>query len=77
MLLTGTFARSVDDKLRLAIPKRLREGLGCLEGGVLFVAPGTDGSLAIYTQETFLKWGDRLQAAPPYKIGRASCRERV
>lgn len=65
MLLTGTFARSVDDKLRLALPKRLRQALGCPEGGVLFVAPGTDGSLAIYPQEAFLRWGDRLKEAPP------------
>ncbi len=65
MLLTGTFARSVDDKLRLAIPKKLREGLGCLQGGILFIAPGTDSSLAIYSEEAFLRWADRLKAAPP------------
>ena len=27
MLLTGTFVRAIDDKLRLAIPKRLRDAL--------------------------------------------------
>jgi DNA-binding transcriptional regulator/RsmH inhibitor MraZ len=43
MLLTGTFPRSLDEKLRVAIPKRLREAIGCHEGGALFVAPGTDG----------------------------------
>lgn len=65
MLLTGTFARSIDDKLRVAIPKRIREILGCPTGGNLFVAPGTDGSLAIYAEESFLRWGERLSAAPP------------
>lgn len=65
MLLTGTFARSIDDKLRVAIPKRLREALGCPSGGYLFVAPGTDGSLSIYPEEAFLRWGERLRAAPP------------
>jgi MraZ protein len=65
MLLTGTFSRSVDDKLRIAIPKRLRECLDCPDGGVLFVAPGTDGSLAIYPEKAFLQWGERLKAAPP------------
>jgi len=65
MLLTGTFARSIDDKLRVAIPKRLRETLGCPIGANLYVAPGTDGSLAIYTEEAFAQWGERLKNAPP------------
>ncbi len=65
MLLTGTFSRSMDEKLRVAIPKRLREALGCPIGGNLYVAPGTDGSLAIYPEETFARWGDRLMDAPP------------
>jgi MraZ protein len=65
MLLTGTFARSIDEKLRVAIPKRLRETLGCPMGGNLYVAPGTDGSLAIYTEEAFAQWGERLKTAPP------------
>jgi len=65
MLLTGTFARSIDEKLRVAIPKRLRETLGCPVGGNLYVAPGTDGSLAIYTEEAFAQWGARLNGAPP------------
>lgn len=65
MLLTGTFARSIDQKLRVAIPKRLREILGCPIGGNLYVAPGTDGSLAIYTEEAFAAWGERLRTAPP------------
>lgn len=65
MLLTGTFARSIDDKLRVAIPKRLRESLGCPIGGNLYVGPGTDGSLAVYTEEVLERWGKRLELAPP------------
>lgn len=65
MLLTGTFARAIDEKLRVAIPKRLRENLGCPEGGALYVAPGTDGSLAIYTEEAFARLGERLGRASP------------
>ena len=65
MLLTGSFARSIDDKLRIAVPKTLRGVLGCLEGGVLYVAPGTDGSLAIYTEEALSRLGDRLARASP------------
>ena len=65
MLLTGTFTRSIDEKLRVAIPKRLRESLECARGGCLFVAPGTDRSLAIYTEEAFEHVADRLSRASP------------
>ena len=65
MLLTGTFARSVDEKLRIAIPKRLREALGCPELGVLYVAPGIDGSLAIYTEGAIERLAERLAQASP------------
>ncbi len=65
MLLTGTFARAVDEKLRVAIPKRLREAMACPRGGVLFVAPGTDRSLAIYPREAFERLAERLAQAPP------------
>ena len=65
MLLTGTFTRSIDEKLRVVIPKRVREALQCPRGGCLFVAPGTDRSLAIYTQEAFEHLADRLAQASP------------
>ena len=65
MLLTGTFTRSIDDKLRIAIPKRLREALGSPTGGGLFVAPGTDRSLAIYTEAAFGHLADRLAQGSP------------
>ena len=63
--LTGTFARSIDQKLRVAIPKRLREALICPFRGVLYVAPGTDRSLAVYTEEAFGRLAERLALAPP------------
>ena len=65
MLLTGSFARTVDEKFRVAIPKPLRDALGCPVGGSLYVVPGTDGSLAIHTEETLTRWGERLKQAPP------------
>ncbi len=65
MLLTGTFSRSVDDKFRVAIPKRLREALACGSGGVLYVAPSTDRSLAIYTEESFGQLAERLRRSSP------------
>lgn len=65
MLLTGTFARSVDEKLRVAIPKRLREALGCPAAGLLYVAPGTDGSLAIYAEGGIERLAERLAQVSP------------
>jgi MraZ protein len=65
MLLTGTFTRSIDEKLRVAVPKRLRDDLGCPPGGWVYVAPGTDGSLVIYTEEAFGRLGERVAVASP------------
>jgi MraZ protein len=65
MLLTGTFTRAVDEKLRLAIPKRLRDALGCQEGGVLYVAPGTDQSLALYAEGALARLAERLAEVSP------------
>lgn len=64
MLLTGTFGRSLDEKLRIAIPKRLRDAMHCPPGG-LFIAPGTDSSLTIYSDEVFSKFAERLAEVSP------------
>ena len=65
MLLTGNFSRSLDEKLRLAIPKRLRDALDCPVGGTLFVAPGADISLAIYPEASLARLAERLAQASP------------
>jgi len=65
MLLTGTFPRSIDDKGRVAIPKSLREAIGMSKNGVLYVAPGTDGSLSLYPPEGFQSLAERLSLASP------------
>jgi MraZ protein len=65
MLLTGTFARSLDEKLRVAIPRRLREAMQVPEGGGLFITPGTDVSLAIYTEDALTRMAERLAQASP------------
>src|SRR5262245_41980025 len=65
MLLTGTFNRAIDEKLRVAIPKPLREALGSPAKGALYVAPGTDGSLAMYTEDSLAALANRLASASP------------
>jgi len=66
MLLTGSYRRTLDDKLRLSLPKQLREQIGFPQQTSLFIAPGTDKTLVIYTFETLERLGaamDRLNPA--------------
>jgi MraZ protein len=62
-MLTGSFRRSLDDKQRVAVPKPLREQLP--PGEPLFLTPGLDGCLAVYTPATFAVLADRLEANSP------------
>jgi len=64
-LLTGNFVRVLDDKQRLALPRRLRDALGFPSNKVLYLAPGTDGSLALYTEETFVRLAEQLDGGSP------------
>jgi MraZ protein len=65
VLLTGTFARAIDEKLRIPLPKPVRDELAAEEGQALFVTPGTDGSLAVYTPDILEQWADRLAKSSP------------
>jgi MraZ protein len=64
MLLTGAFPRTLDEKLRFAIPKALRAAFGDAPK-VFYLTPGTDGSLAIYTEPALADLAGRLAAASP------------
>jgi MraZ protein len=63
MLLTGTYERSLDDKQRLALPKRLRDLLA--DQGQLVLTPGTDGSLALFPAQAFAALTEKLAARSP------------
>ncbi len=65
MLLTGAYPRTLDEKHRLAIPKLLRDAIGHPQKAVLYIAPGTDGSLALYTEEAFSRLADQLAQSSP------------
>ena len=65
MLLTGAFPRTFDDKLRIALPKAVRDELQLEEGSVLYVTPGTDGSLAVYPPAVLEKLAGRLAESSP------------
>lgn len=60
MALTGTYSRNLDEKHRLAVPKRLREQFDAEQLGSLYVAPGTEQSLALYSPEGFERLAGRL-----------------
>jgi MraZ protein len=67
MLFTGTYPRSLDEKQRLALPKRIRDSLGDQSPPLLYLTPGTDGSLAIYTEDAFSRLGHQMaQGASPH-----------
>jgi MraZ protein len=63
MLFTGTYRRALDDKLRLPVPKPLRESVA--PGTRLYITPGLDGCLALYTESAFTALAERLAASPP------------
>ena len=65
MLLTGTYARTIEEKQRVTIPKPLRLALELGAGSALYVAPGTDLSLAIYPEKAFSQLAERLAQASP------------
>jgi MraZ protein len=62
MLLTGTYPRTLDDKKRLTFPKRVRELLGDPE--TLYVTPGPDQSLWLYTQAGLEQLSAKLDQTP-------------
>jgi MraZ protein len=65
MLFTGAFPRSLDEKLRVAIPKRLRDGLERGQPQGVYITPSTDQSLALYPEEAFVRLAERLAQVSP------------
>jgi MraZ protein len=68
MPLTGTYTRSLDEKQRLAVPKKLREQFGKKELIELYVAPGTDRSLALYSADSFAELANRFAQVSPNRV---------
>lgn len=59
MSLTGSHNRNLDEKNRLAVPKRFRDLLSPGRTEVV-VAPGTETSISLYSLETFEQIGQKL-----------------
>src|SRR6266478_351820 len=62
MLLTGTHPRTLDDKNRITLPKRVREQFGEVEQ--LFVTPGPDQCLWVFDQANLETLSAKLDQAP-------------
>ena len=62
MALTGTYSRTLDQKHRLAVPKRLRVQFSQTgqELASLYVAPESGESLGVYSPDAFEKLANRL-----------------
>lgn len=71
MPLTGTFERTIDEKLRLAVPKPFKDTFDVKGNDELFLAPGNEGCLSIYSTEGFDRFARRLANVSP---GRANVR---
>lgn len=63
MPLTGTHSRNIDEKRRLALPKPLRDDLRLGEPPELFVAPGMDRCVVLYSPTGFDELARRLASS--------------
>jgi len=62
MLLTGTYPRTLDEKKRLALPRKVREQLG--EPETLYVSPGLDQCLWLHTRQDLDQLAENLDQTP-------------
>jgi MraZ protein len=67
MALTGTYLRTLDDKKRLAVPKRIKDDFAEDHLDSLIIAPGTEKSLVIYSPLGFDRFAARLSGAPEHQ----------
>jgi len=67
MALTGTYLRTLDDKRRLAVPKRLKDDFAEEHLDSLIIAPGTEKSLVVYSPKGFDRIAARLSSAPEHQ----------
>ena len=65
MSLTGTYHRSLDEKQRLAVPKRLRDDLFDEQNPVLYVAPETEQALTLYSTREFQRRAETVAQSLP------------
>ena len=62
MFFTGTYARVVDEKKRIVIPRQIRQQFGRPAPRRLYITPGSFQTLWIFTSEQLERFGERLLA---------------
>jgi MraZ protein len=60
MALTGTYERNLDSKQRLAIPRQLKEGFSDQALDELYLSPGNEGCLSLYSLRGFEDFAARM-----------------
>ena len=65
MSLTGTYHRTLDEKQRLTVPRRLRDELVDEQEPVLYVAPETEQALTLYSTREFQRRAEDLVDSLP------------
>ena len=68
MALSGTYSRSLDEKQRLAVPKRVCEDFNEADLNSFYVAPGTDKSLVLYSPAGFEKLARKIAKQSPNRV---------
>lgn len=68
MALTGTYERTMDDKLRLAVPRQLRDGFQEGELEELFLAPGNEGCLSIFSKKGFDAFATKMASVSTGRV---------
>ena len=67
MALTGTHLRTLDEKRRLAVPKRIKDDFAEENLDSLMIAPGTEKSLVVYSPKGFDRFAARLSGGPEHQ----------
>lgn len=62
MSLTGTFERTLDAKLRLALPRRFRDELVTPTKPRMYLTPESDQSLGLFATTVFQQRANRLES---------------
>ncbi len=68
MALTGTYERTLDDKLRLAIPRPLRDGFQQADSEEFFLAPGNEGCLSMYSTTGFEAFASKMASVSTGRV---------
>lgn len=68
MAITGTYERTIDDKLRLAIPRPMKDSFCDGDSDQYFLAPGNEGCLALYSASGFEAMAEKMASVSTGRV---------